>query len=57
VFVVLNDRDSHTHARGPSAATCLVLTSYHKIPTALIRSNQWVEVNEIALEIASYLEF
>jgi hypothetical protein len=31
----LMNRDSHIHVQGPLTTTCIVLTNYHNIPTAL----------------------
>jgi hypothetical protein len=41
----LNNSQNHTHNQGPSAARCIVLTTYHNITTDIILSCTWVEVN------------
>jgi hypothetical protein len=28
----VNTNNTHVHVQGPSTATCMVLTTYHKIP-------------------------
>jgi hypothetical protein len=41
----LNNSMGHMHVEGLSTAKCIVLTSYHNIPTHFICFQQWVQVN------------